>query len=216
MYNICYESDGEVAQSCPTLCKPMGCSPPGSSVRGILQARTLEWGCHFLLQGSSRPTNWTRLSCIAGRRFTLWATRGSPQISIMPAVNTTYGYIVTLATDAEILRNFSDNLWFHTILGKLPPIILFSTTSCLFRPWRRLLGIEQPDVVCVCAEVCEDHEGWNFSAFFLPSTSPASSKTKSIMSETRPAPAYLSTFFSVFSPPINTSWIFFSKYSLVP
>ena len=32
-----------VAQSCPTLCNPTGCSPPGSSVRGILQARVLEW-----------------------------------------------------------------------------------------------------------------------------------------------------------------------------
>ena len=34
----------EVAQSCPTLCKPMDCSPPGSSVHGNLQARVLEWG----------------------------------------------------------------------------------------------------------------------------------------------------------------------------
>ena len=32
-----------VTQSCPTLCNPMDCSPPGSSVHGILQARTLEW-----------------------------------------------------------------------------------------------------------------------------------------------------------------------------
>ena len=32
-----------VAQSCPTLCDPTDCSPPGSSVHGILQARTLEW-----------------------------------------------------------------------------------------------------------------------------------------------------------------------------
>ena len=31
------------AQSCPTLCDPMGCRPPGSSVHGILQARKLEW-----------------------------------------------------------------------------------------------------------------------------------------------------------------------------
>ena len=31
-------------QSCPTLCNPMDCHPPGSSVRGILQARVLEWG----------------------------------------------------------------------------------------------------------------------------------------------------------------------------
>ena len=37
------ESDSEVAQSCPALCDPMDCSPPGSSVHGILQARILEW-----------------------------------------------------------------------------------------------------------------------------------------------------------------------------
>ena len=37
------ESESEVTQSCPTLCDPMDCSPPGSSVHGILQARILEW-----------------------------------------------------------------------------------------------------------------------------------------------------------------------------
>ena len=37
-------SESEVAQSCPTLSDPMDCSPPGSSVRGIFQARVLEWG----------------------------------------------------------------------------------------------------------------------------------------------------------------------------
>ena len=36
-------SESEVAQSCPTLCDPMDCSPLGSPVPGILQARTLEW-----------------------------------------------------------------------------------------------------------------------------------------------------------------------------
>ena len=38
------ESEREVAQSCPTLRNPMDCSPPGFSVRGIFQARVLEWG----------------------------------------------------------------------------------------------------------------------------------------------------------------------------
>ena len=38
------KSDSEVAQSCPTLSDPMDCSPPGSSVHGIFQARALEWG----------------------------------------------------------------------------------------------------------------------------------------------------------------------------
>ena len=38
------QSESEVAQSCPTLSDPMDCSPPGSSVHGIFQARVLEWG----------------------------------------------------------------------------------------------------------------------------------------------------------------------------
>ena len=40
----------ESLQSCPTQCDPIDGSPPGSPVPGILQARTWEWGCHFLLQ----------------------------------------------------------------------------------------------------------------------------------------------------------------------
>ena len=39
----CKEREREVAQWCPTLCDPMDCSPPGSSVHGISQARILEW-----------------------------------------------------------------------------------------------------------------------------------------------------------------------------
>ena len=38
------ESESEVAQLCPTLCDPMDCSLPGSSIHGIFQARVLEWG----------------------------------------------------------------------------------------------------------------------------------------------------------------------------
>ena len=38
------KSESEVAQSCPTLSDPMDCSPPGSSIHGIFQARGLEWG----------------------------------------------------------------------------------------------------------------------------------------------------------------------------
>ena len=38
------KSESEVTQSCPTLSSPMDCSPPGSSVHGLFQARVLEWG----------------------------------------------------------------------------------------------------------------------------------------------------------------------------
>ena len=44
-----------VTQSSPTLCDPMVCSPPGSSVQGISQARTLEWVAMFSSRGSSDP-----------------------------------------------------------------------------------------------------------------------------------------------------------------
>ena len=43
------------ARWCPTLCDPRDCSPPGSSVHGILQARMLEWGAIPLSRGSSQP-----------------------------------------------------------------------------------------------------------------------------------------------------------------
>ena len=65
----------EVTQSCPTLCDPMNCSLWGFSVHGILQARILEWVAISFSRGSSRPRDWTQVSRIAGRRFTLWATR---------------------------------------------------------------------------------------------------------------------------------------------
>ena len=44
-----------VAQSCQTLCNPMNCSSPGSSVHGILQARTLEWITLPFSRGCSQP-----------------------------------------------------------------------------------------------------------------------------------------------------------------
>ena len=52
-----------VAQSCPTLCDPLDCSPPGSSVHGILQARILEWAAISFSGGPSWTTEWTHRSC---------------------------------------------------------------------------------------------------------------------------------------------------------
>ena len=65
----------KVTQSCPTFYYTMDCSPPGSSVHRILQARILEWVALTFSRGSSQPRGWTWVSCIAGRFLTLWATR---------------------------------------------------------------------------------------------------------------------------------------------
>ena len=71
------------AQSCPTLCNPMDCSPPGSSVHGISQARILEWVVISSSRRSSRPRDWTRVSCVSciGRWIPYCLNnRGSPVI----------------------------------------------------------------------------------------------------------------------------------------
>ena len=52
-------------QSYPTLRDPMDCDPPGSSVRGILHAGILEWIAMSSSRGSSRPRDWTWVSCIS-------------------------------------------------------------------------------------------------------------------------------------------------------
>ena len=64
-----------VTQSWLTLYDPMDCSLSGSSVHGIFQAKVLEWVAISFSRGSSQPRNRNRVSCIAGRRFTSWATR---------------------------------------------------------------------------------------------------------------------------------------------
>ena len=61
-------SESEVAQSCPTLCDPMDCSLPGSSVHGIFQARILEWvaitGKGLYLNKLCGTTNFPRSPCV--------------------------------------------------------------------------------------------------------------------------------------------------------
>ena len=79
-------SEGEVVQLCPSLCNPMDCSLPGSSIHEIFQARVLEWAATSFSKGSSRPRDRTRVSHIAGRRFTVWATRESGLNELEPNI----------------------------------------------------------------------------------------------------------------------------------
>ena len=72
-----WKSESIVTQLCPTLCDPMDCSPPGFSIHGIFQARILEWVAISFSRRSSGPRDWTQVSQIAGRLFTVWVTRES-------------------------------------------------------------------------------------------------------------------------------------------
>ena len=69
-----------VTLSCPTLCSPMDCSPPGSSVLGILQARTLEWVAMPSSRGSSQARDQTDVSSVSciGRQSLPLASAGKP------------------------------------------------------------------------------------------------------------------------------------------
>ena len=73
-HNVC-----EVSQLCPTLCDPMDCSLPGSSIHGIFQARILEQVAISFSRRSFWPRNWTRVSHIVGRCFIVWATGEAQQ-----------------------------------------------------------------------------------------------------------------------------------------
>ena len=63
MYKMCVCV--KLLQSCLTLCDPMDCSPPGSSVHGILQARILEWVAISFFRGSSQPRDQTCISYVS-------------------------------------------------------------------------------------------------------------------------------------------------------
>ena len=69
-FGIVDETVSEVTQSCPTLCDPMDCSLPGSSIHGIFQARVLEWVAISFSRRSSRPRDWTQVSHVVDRHFT--------------------------------------------------------------------------------------------------------------------------------------------------
>ena len=146
-YNISFpsfQSESEFAQSCPTLCDPMDCSLPGSSVHGILQARVLEWVAISFSRGSSQPRDRTQVSRTAGRRFTIWATREAPfqilTISTFP---------IAAKIILRILYNHSKFTFPITLTFTLSgleweiPILLFHSTKSIFLVRSSMFAIDK-------------------------------------------------------------------------
>ena len=103
-----------VTQSYPTLCDPNSLSPPGSSVYGILQARTLQWIAIPFSRGISQSRGRILVSCIAGRFFTILATSA--------AMQTNTPGLATLKVLLRKLRLISSDLkakqgWAWLVLG---------------------------------------------------------------------------------------------------
>ena len=107
-----------VAQSCLTLCNPMDCSVPDSSIHGILQARILKWVTIRFSRGSSQPRDWTQLSLIAGRFFTVWATREAPKWyrHLQNVYSTFSAFTIWISnhTHGHLLQRYENLHWHNT------------------------------------------------------------------------------------------------------
>ena len=122
---VCVQS----LQSCLTLCHPMFCSPPDSSVHGTLQARILERVAIPSSGGSSRLRGWTWVSCTAGRFFTT-EPPGRPW-----SVKTRHRLMFRKATcDPEFLDSSNPNARDRP---GCPVVIFpcFQFRGCGFNPW---------------------------------------------------------------------------------
>ena len=98
-----------VTQSCPTLRNLMDCSPPGSSVHEISEARILEWVAVSFSWEYSWPRDQTQVSCIAGGFFTIWVIREAIILYIYIYICMyVYIYIYSLPFESLSPTNFSD------------------------------------------------------------------------------------------------------------
>ena len=96
-----------VAQLCLTLCDPMDCSLPGSSVHWILHAKIMEWVAMPSSRGFSSPRNRTQVSCTAARFFTSWTPREVPMLWIEADKSLRCYYVVFLETTQSIFMAFT-------------------------------------------------------------------------------------------------------------
>ena len=114
-----------VIQLCPTLCDPMSCSPPGSSVHEIFQPRILEWVAISYSRGSSWHRDWTPISAplvLAGRFLT---TEPPGKLTLTP--------LQWINFPCSLVRPNLSLLPFHAYLqSSLLPAAFFSSSSSSF------------------------------------------------------------------------------------
>ena len=88
-HTICKHA--KLLHSCLTLCNPMDCSPPGSSVHGILQARILEWVASSFSRGASWPRDRNCVSYVSCSYFSvlIWTSLEAQTAKNLPAIQET-------------------------------------------------------------------------------------------------------------------------------
>ena len=128
------ESKSEVTQSCPTLCDPMDCSLPGSSVHGIFQAIVLGWIAISFSRGPSQPRDRTPVSHIVDRRFIVWATRGSSFWKISHIISIPYLKSISFfpLVWTEQIKFWERKYWIIIFMGGL---LYIQTTLGVLSNW---------------------------------------------------------------------------------
>ena len=164
-----------VTQSCPTLCDPMNCSSPDSSVHGDSPGKNTGVGCHALLQGSFQPKDRTQASHIAGRFFTIWVTREVPLkflqlIKEIFAYSNVYNFLLCFLLEFlsfKLLSRIHFNLTFGfggkwkniTFSSHFEYLIVPKLLKRLYFPhWIHLAPLSIIDWACVC---------WSTSELFI-------------------------------------------------
>ena len=163
------------------LCDPVDCSPVGSFVHGILQARILEWVAIPVSSGSSWPWDHTWVSCIAGRFFTIWATteaQAHPQIQFDFTFSSTCkhtGYQMVIINVPDSCLPMRSGSWYSFMRklgpGKLKdcPSPLRKTAVLIHNGWWGLalptVSLEQADKQVSGGWVCSEA---GFQLLLLP------------------------------------------------
>ena len=128
----------EVAQLCPTLCNPMDCSLPYSSIHGVFQARVLEWVAISFSRGSSQPRDQTWVSRIVVRCFTIWATRevtlfqSRSKYKMIPRIKFKPYHVISGSTWQEPMNKINKIPWICNMhLLYLLKSIFFGVEMCI-------------------------------------------------------------------------------------
>ena len=118
-----------VPKSCPSLCDPIDCSPPGSSVHGILQARTLEWVAMSCSRGSSWPRDWTHISCIGRRALFTTEPPGKAHSVLLRMVKTTASHSIIIGVGTLVSLNGAADSLYSDITVHMGSSLLFQKHS---------------------------------------------------------------------------------------
>ena len=142
------------------FCDPVDCSTPGSSVHGISQARILEWVAIPSFRGSSRPRDWTHVSCIGRLVLYQWASREAPSGQLTNP-NGSDAWTQMAVDNSRSPKRSPSHIWTRTkgkgrawgmlvfgrVLSFLAPVLGF--------PWPRFLSSHgNPNTGTSCSTLC--------------------------------------------------------------